>query len=259
MMDNEIKVVTRQETFNDLAVRELAKGRAACICRMQFKRCAKTDCPNCRIYKQYKNCYSVMNDYDKTRLASYVGDYYTVYSYHPEQWMDHEGFKKYMFKWLKLIILGFLFLMLLAVVRPMDQPRQTPKYSSRPIPEPLKVAVQELLKKSQPNITDINADGLVNCIDYTLSFKLLWDYYFPDNRDQCQIIRNYNPGHMNHLFVAIKYRGNWYFIETWTKILDELLVDDIWGKDYNPLYNVWGETNQWLDEAYYGYKGAKLP
>ena len=45
--ENEIKIVTRQETFNDLAVRELAQARAKCICRVQNKRCNKSKCSTC--------------------------------------------------------------------------------------------------------------------------------------------------------------------------------------------------------------------
>ena len=41
--ENEMRLVTRQETFNDFAVRELAKGRSACICRIQFGRCKKKE------------------------------------------------------------------------------------------------------------------------------------------------------------------------------------------------------------------------
>ena len=53
MSDNEFRLVTRQESFNDFAVRELAKGRAACICKLQFGRCTKNDCKYCRIHAQY--------------------------------------------------------------------------------------------------------------------------------------------------------------------------------------------------------------
>ena len=64
-MENELKFVHREETFNDLAVRELAAGRSACICRIQFGRCTKDECASCDIGRQYRNCYNQMNDYDK--------------------------------------------------------------------------------------------------------------------------------------------------------------------------------------------------
>lgn len=251
--ENEIRVVSRQETFNDLAVRELAKGRAACICKMQFGRCEKTECPGCSLYNQYKNCYHAMNDYDRQRLASYVGDYYLEYSYTPEVWMNHDGFKRYMRKWILLVFWGiqfmFFILMLFGCSSIYPRPNNVPLHSARPLPETLETAVTLLLEKSQAGVRDFDGDGKINCIDYTLSFKLLWDYYFDGSKHQCQIIRNYNPPAMNHLFVAIQYRGKWYYIEPWTKIMSELLMEDVWpAESYNPAYNIWGETEKWLGE-----------
>lgn len=52
-MENEFRFVHREETFNDLAVRELAAGRSACICRIQFGRCTKDECTSCEIGRQY--------------------------------------------------------------------------------------------------------------------------------------------------------------------------------------------------------------
>ena len=71
-MENELRFVHREETFNDLAVRELAAGRSACICRIQFGRCTKEECASCEIGRQYRSCYNQMNDYDKQRLSKYV-------------------------------------------------------------------------------------------------------------------------------------------------------------------------------------------
>ena len=56
--ENEMRLVTRQETFNDFAVRELAKGRSACICCIQFGRCKKSECASCQIHAEYENCYN---------------------------------------------------------------------------------------------------------------------------------------------------------------------------------------------------------
>ena len=91
-MEKEIKFVTRTETFNDLAVKELGKGKAACVCRLQFKRCDKSACASCPQNQKYKNCVSQMSDYDKLRLDTYVSEYYVRYSRWPDQWMSHKRY-----------------------------------------------------------------------------------------------------------------------------------------------------------------------
>ena len=73
-MEQEMKIVTRQETFTDLAVRELGKSRAACVCRIQFKRCKKSECASCPQQEKLESCLEAMSDYDKLRLDSYTFD-----------------------------------------------------------------------------------------------------------------------------------------------------------------------------------------
>ena len=103
-MSEEIRIVTRQETFNDLAVRELAEGRSACVCKLQFGRCDKTECAHCIIGQQYRNCYNAMNDYDRNRLAGYVAKQYAIDSKYPERWMTHAAYVRYFNKWYGIVI-----------------------------------------------------------------------------------------------------------------------------------------------------------
>lgn len=91
-MNNDIRFVHREETFNDFAVRELATGRAACICKLQFGRCTKTECKNCNVFKRYKNCYKQFSDYDRERFAKYVSSEYIRFSRNPDQWRSWNGY-----------------------------------------------------------------------------------------------------------------------------------------------------------------------
>lgn len=249
-MSEEIKIVTRQETFNDLAVRELARSRSACICKIQFGRCEKTECAHCAIGKQYKNCYSAMNDYDKNRLASYIGDYYVVDSRSPEQWMDHKHYKRFMFKWIFggwAVLMAVLFLAIgLCCLVPGDTP---PKPDSK-----LNYAVNETLKISRARVMDFNLDGKINCIDYTISFKQVWDWLFVNFSDnKCVIIRNLSPT-MNHLFVAVWYKDRWWEVEPQADPPEDWRMVNVWGDMYKPLFNIYGETDFWMKESHYGYK-----
>ena len=107
-----------------------------------------------------------------------------------------------------------------------------------------------VLQKAQADVFDLNGDGKINCIDYTVMFKLTWDKEYPDRCGACQIIRNYSPT-MNHLFVHIWAEGNQDIeIEPWAYNPYRYLMTDNWRKGtYNPKYNNYGETETWLREA----------
>ncbi|MBR1402752.1 MAG: hypothetical protein IJ558_01085 [Treponema sp.] len=110
--DDEIKIVTREETFNDLAVRELAKGKAACICRLQFKRCMKNQCKTCPCAQKFNNCVNEMSEYDRLRLDTYTAEYYVKYSRNPDSWMSHNRFVLFYIKLFFLIMASMLIICL---------------------------------------------------------------------------------------------------------------------------------------------------
>ena len=112
--ENEIKFVHRQETFNDHAIDELAKTRAACLCKMQFKRCTRAECENCSTFQRLENCLSAMNDYDRSRFNNYVSSYYSNYSSNPMAWMSHTEYKRH-WRLFILKICGFFFIVILAL------------------------------------------------------------------------------------------------------------------------------------------------
>ena len=51
-------------------------------------------------------------------------------------------------------------------------------------------AIRDVLKSTRSKVYDRDGDGLVNCIDYTITFKKEWDAVMPPN--QCEIVRNYD-------------------------------------------------------------------
>lgn len=245
-MSDEIKIVTRQETFNDFAVRELAEGRSACICKLQFGRCDKTECAHCIIGQQYRNCYNAMNDYDRNRLAGYVAKRYVIDSKYPERWMSHTAYVRYFNKWYG-IVLAFVLLCTLIIgvfmAGPCDEPNKK-QYSSLSSID--KMIIVTMLR-AQIDIKDMNLDGMVNCIDYSCMFKRVWDYYFPESKDCCKIVRNKGPG-IHHLFVCIWWQDSCIEVEPWASDPYLYLMTDNWDSLYNPINNIYGETERWLKE-----------
>lgn len=102
-MDNNVKFVHREESFNDLAVQELAKVRSACICKVQFERCNKSDCKDCPVNIRFKYTVSQMNTYDRSRLNSYISDQYFFDSYDPTKWMSYKRLKKYYSRYFRIV------------------------------------------------------------------------------------------------------------------------------------------------------------
>ena len=176
MSDNEFRLVTRQESFNDFAVRELARGRAACICKLQFGRCTKNDCKYCRIHAQYSACYSQMNEYDRQRLSTYISENYVRYSYDPSQWMSFSGYLRHIgfiiFMCIIVPLILLIGLVFLTVGIPDDKPVE-PEIDER---------IEYVMHKVKTYVYDINGDGLVNCIDHAVLFKIYWDEKYPNQK-----------------------------------------------------------------------------
>ncbi len=92
---------------------------------------------------------------------------------------------------------------------------------------------------------DINGDGKVNCIDYAVSYKLIWDQKNYGRESFCEIVRNKNPNNnMHHLFVRVRnaYTLEWEYIEPQNGLPMELA----WSGLYYPAFNIFGETDYWL-------------
>ena len=90
--------------------------------------------------------------------------------------------------------------------------------------------------------TDVNRDGLFNCIDAAVLFYK----YFPD-RNSVAIIINVNPRTgMNHLFNAVLIDGVWRAIEpqAFANNRSSYWMRDVWGNQYDSNFNR-DETARW--------------
>jgi len=83
--------------------------------------------------------------------------------------------------------------------------------------------------------TDVNKDGLYNCIDAAVLFYK----YYPD-RSKVGIIINVNPKtDFNHLFNAVLINGRWIAIEpqAYATNYKTYWMNDIWGNRYDSTLN----------------------
>lgn len=110
--------------------------------------------------------------------------------------------------------------------------------------------ILDTLDKTYKYAVDVNKDGEINCIDYSCIFKKLWDKSFDSSN--CEIVRNKSLK-MNHLFIRVRQYGGrpWECIEPQAakKDITKYFMEDFWSaKEYNPIYNIYGETDKWLKE-----------
>ena len=80
---------------------------------------------------------------------------------------------------------------------------------------------------------------------------MIWDKMY--EASNCEIVRN-KSGTMNHLFIRTRqFEGKpWECIEPQaaTKDITKYFMEDFWSPNvYNPVYNIYGETESWLKEV----------
>ena len=260
-MSEDIRFVHRQETFNDHAIDELAKQRAACLCKIQFKRCSMSECRRCQVKQRLDNCLNAMNDYDRSRLQSYVTGYYCNYSANPMAWMSHKEYKRHWHLFI-LKVFGFFGIVLLALVmmcvfmgcHPQAQKpgyEETPRDQLSIDPHYYDDMIIDVIKYTKKMTRDINRDGIINCTDAAITYKLEWDKRYPHLRNKIQIARNYNINTgMNHLFVYM-WVENRQRLDIEPRAIEPRLftMKQNWGSKYDPKFNYYGETDYWIGTA----------
>lgn len=137
------------------------------------------------------------------------------------------------------------------VSEPQEKPTRNTSSYIRPMPPELNKEIVEVMKMTKTYVRDINDDDEVNCIDYACTFKMCWDRKFPQRRLECCIVRNYNKETgFHHLFIRIYSRDKLVFVESRASNPYKYTMDDNWTKGkYNPKYNIFGETYEWLDRV----------
>lgn len=111
-------------------------------------------------------------------------------------------------------------------------------------------------------LVDVDRDNIIDCVDYSVTFKRAWDASLEDAR--CAVLVWHNKAGLNHMFVAVRrhYTSRvWYNIEPQavmaTNATKKYMVADYWpATRYNSIYNnydynswIWTKalTNDWED------------
>ncbi len=220
----------------------LVKESVDCAMNIKTHRCRKSQCQNCSVWKSIQACSAQLDDWEKLEVQR-------LSRINLKNKLDLErscnmatGLAKFM---LALCILGMLF-SVVTIAKAHAEPAcvRYDYYVNDGV-------IRDKLRSTHKHVYDRDLDGVVNCVDYALTFKQEWDKDIPPNH--CQIVRNYQKtvfAKMNHLFVRVKLSdtGKWLYIEPQAKYdRRNYKMSDYWGwPKYNPQYNKLGETVYWM-------------
>ena len=260
------------ETEYDKAVEAVAVSLADCNNRKTWCTCDEADCVSCEMKKYQDNCMNGFADVDKirvyNRLQELVSAQATPDTTEYATGKDAVKIKaNYYAREIGSILAtatAIIFIPILLIIIPGScvaklsaQSLKDYDYTRYALPGEAGYAgkyrkqILDTLDRTKQYVTDVNKDGEVNCIDYSCTFKMIWDKMY--EASDCEIVRN-KSGTMNHLFIRTRqYNGRpWECIEPQAAVKDitKYFMEDFWSSDvYNPVYNVYGETEVWLKEV----------
>ncbi|GHV86658.1 hypothetical protein AGMMS50230_22660 [Spirochaetia bacterium] len=123
----------------------------------------------------------------------------------------------------------------LADIKNAKPPVVRPAVVRKPDPVPtVETRIKQALVQTKEQVRDVNRDGKINCIDYTVTF---YSIYGPE----AKMMRIYNND-LNHLFIRVGNRD----IEP--QRLDGSM-ENAWGSRYKPGQS-WDETHEWSQYAF---------
>ena len=236
------------ETEIDKLVCNIAEAQARCTMKVNRGVCDANDCVDCQVRHDIDVAVANLSAGDSLAIHNRTEDILmaaTASSARRKREITQTagGIIKDVFKVIGLIFLVAIIIPLALVVFFV---RATPyDYEDNDYVIPV-------LRATSKNVCDIDGDNLVNCCDYTIIFKVMWDYMYEDHANDCEIVRNWNPySGMNHLFIRcrLNYTSSWIYIEPQAypvKYTDSFLMKNYWGDKYNPIFNHYGETKLWL-------------
>lgn len=216
----------------DKNIETLARAKANCAYNILTGRCHEGECTTCASYTRYNNCYNQLSDCDKLKCDDLAG------------WMY--GYRKYSFKkrakdkLVKFITIGVALgaaIALFASLKPAEEIRPHTMYRDDDF-------IVNVLHNTRANVHDVDRDGKVDCMDYTITFKREWDKLY--NPRDCEILR-FCDMKTAHLFVQVResqYKS-WYWVEP-QGADNNYMISDVWGSKITSDKVFRGETQKWL-------------
>lgn len=100
--------------------------------------------------------------------------------------------------------------------------------------------ISDAVVRTHSQVRDMNRDGKVNCVDYSLTFKSIWEA--EHGKGSCVLMKNHNDATgMHHMFVKVRHTYNvWTYVEP-QGTADNWTPYSVWGRRYSPYRNIKAE------------------
>lgn len=227
--------VFEQRTSMDKNFDTLAITKAECLHARRCKLCT-ADCSRCSKGLKFNACYRQLALCDQLYIDNTAEQ--VAYSMDIDYYEYVQRVKQKKSVRLFIIIITVLLLMFV-VCKAHGQSIYVNYYTDDEY-------IVDILEETKKNIRDINEDGIINCVDKAIIYKRLWDRkYDPTN---CEIVRNFHVyTGWHHLFIRVRgaYGSKWLRIEP-SAGPDNYRMQDFWGDEYEQWYDVYYETDRWL-------------
>lgn len=252
------------ETSHDKDIKVLSYTKYKCLCNLADDICTSSKCKRCETGIKLMNCYNELAECDQLNVDNQAWYLYSTRSMNSlmiERKLDMKDKVLHIIVKI-LLILAFLFGIFgmcvsfasVSVIETNADVR--PAYPSELFNSFLwpyrsyntqynksnKEIYDTLVQMNKVPKYDINKDGLVNCIDASIRFKLTWDMLYPTHKLDCIMVRV-----PKHLFIAVDTPQGRLFVEPQANLKYDNIYSIIEGP-YTLDEMTFNETERWLIE-----------
>jgi len=213
----------------------IARFKAQCILDKKLHVC-NGKCSACEKYSRLQRVYNSLDDFQRLCVDDDVRSY--VISLEPLTKAEIRQRRKPMYKRLLLVVILAAVIVFACRGKLHAQDRYTELHAE----------ILATLERTHSQVRDVNKDGLVNCIDYAVTFKRQWDKYYDPARCGIEHNQNYTTG-WNHLFVRCFPKDSIFWVSVEPQATGAVYdMYTYWGDKYWGVYD-YDDTEYWLSRC----------
>lgn len=214
----------------------LARRTGKCWFYVKIGKCCDKDCASCPVYQKRNLCWNQLTVPEQFALEEQASFWCRTF---------YKGYKSYKTdRFLGKVFIGAMLGVTVFIWHCTLKPTQNywphTNYEND-------FFITYILGQTRKRVRDVDGDGKVNCVDYSVTFKREWDKVY--SSENCEILRcmNYKL-QFSHLFVRCRKDrySPWYMVEPQGTDKD-YLIQDVWPTQINSNNIYYGETQKWLN------------
>lgn len=250
------------ESEQDKAIEVLGDTLGTCWFKKRVGICTDYECPGCDTCAKFNGCYEYLDEFNKLAVEKAANEKFARLMLDEESVRErlfaekHGKYAPYFLSvlkmWLAIMVPIFIIVWYVSMCAGCSSSPH-PEVAARTSNDmaECKAANERLIawviSESREKLRDVNGDGKVNCVDYSVVFKETWDRICWARKERCGFVVNKNPvSGWNHMFISIQ---NVYWPWDMVKVEPQanvnpymndkssLYVERYWGDKYNPVYD----------------------